>query len=289
MRSRIHALMAASLVSGIVLVLCGRDSRPSQDVAPKDGANRVIVRVSVTDPLNRYVADLEQKQFMIYAGRTPQTVTYFAYKSAPISAVFVHDNAARDLSGKVSSVRDILTRLLQPDNPKQEFLLILCDAKTAQIESLTHQGSIVRDTIPLGAGPSPLSAAVRVGLDQIKKLNGEKKALVVITNSANSLEVETAPNPEFQVYAIARIGRASSSSKPSGIFELTGGREYLVSSFDQLDYYIDLIHEELRNQYILGFVPSTGKLDLKRLKVQVNTPAGAPKLTVHTQSTYYAK
>jgi hypothetical protein len=36
----------------------------------------------------------------------------------------------------------------------------------------------------------------------------------------------------------------------------TGGRVFAPNNPGELDYYIELIHAELRNQYLLGYIPT---------------------------------
>jgi hypothetical protein len=285
--SRMRALTAGTLLLGGLLMFGGRDSRS----VPQDGTKTIKVRVSVTDPLNRFVADLDQKQFKISAGKAQQTITYFAHKSAPVSAVFVFDlgipeHRVRNEYYQVGadSMRRTMARLLQPGIPIQQLVLILFDAKSARIETFTREGSTAKDAPLARGGSSALIAAIRMGLDQVKSLSGEKKALIVITTSTNALEFEIPPKPDFQIFAIATTGKAELGMKIPGIYDQTGGREYIISNYDQLDYYVDLIRDEMQSEYVLGFVPSSGNVDLKRIKVDVSRPPGLPKLAVHTHA-----
>ena len=71
---------------------------------------------------------------------------------------------------------------------------------------------------------------------------------------------------------------------------MTGGRAFFPNSFNQLDYYIDLIHSELRNQYVLGYVPNNKTHDGKwrRIHVKLDPPPGLPRLIVRAKEGYYA-
>ncbi len=273
---------ARPVALALVLIFSQGHSEPSQAPTPKVGPGEVLVRVSVTDPLNRYVTDLEQKQFKITVGRAQQTISYFVEKAAPISVVFICD-----VPGGTAAVRDKIARLQQTRVPAHEWLLISFDSKQAQIESLGEQGAAATDKLPFTGSTSrfPLLSAVMFGFAQAPKLKGEKKAFVIVTPRASLLEAEwdLPKNPDFQVYALST---SATISEMPAIFRSTGGRSYLLSGFDQLDYYIDLVHEELVNQYVLGFVPSSGNVDLSRVKVEINAPSSAPKLIVHTQSVY---
>lgn len=57
-----------------------------------------------------------------------------------------------------------------------------------------------------------------------------------------------------------------------------------------MDYYIDLVHAELRNQYVIGYVPTNKNHDGKwrKIRVKLDPPEGLPKLIVHAKEGYYA-
>ena len=137
-----------------------------------------------------------------------------------------------------------------------------------------------------------------MGLEQIKNGKNEKKALILITDGEDNSsrytasEVrEFAKESDVQIYAIGEEGKLGyGRSEIQNIVGLTGGRAFFPNNFNELDYYIDLIHAELRNQYIVGYAPSNKNRDGKwrRIKVKLEPPEGLPKLIVHAKEGYYA-
>ena len=279
---------AASLVSCALLLLGGQDSRESQAGASQNSPDSVLVRVSVTDPLNRYVADLEQKDFKLQEDRAVQNITYFAHKSAPISIGIIYEDA-----GRIEFIRDAIARSLRAGGQRGEFFLISFSAKAARIEDFNTQGSIVQDSAAFGkvAGLSPLDEAIVIGLERMKKQTNVKKALVLVSEARHTLASYTSwtgKNPDVQVYAIGRMGRLSAG--PESIVAASSGNAYQLDTMNEVEYYISLIYAELQNQYVLGYSPSNHKHDGKwrKISVEVNPPAGLPKLTVKAQKGYYA-
>ena len=62
---------------------------------------------------------------------------------------------------------------------------------------------------------------------------------------------------DVQIYGIGAQGKLGYGNEQlKNIVGITGGRDFFPSSFNELDYYIDLIHTELRNQYLLGYEPT---------------------------------
>jgi Ca-activated chloride channel family protein len=51
-----------------------------------------------------------------------------------------------------------------------------------------------------------------------------------------------------------------------------------------------LIHAELRNQYVVGYVPTNKNHDGKwrKVKIKLDPPEGLPKLILHAKEGYYA-
>ncbi len=89
-------------------------------------------------------------------------------------------------------------------------------------------------------------------------------ALVIITDGEDNSSRYTfseikdfAKESDAQIYVIGERGDIGyGRGIINDIVRLTGGRAFFPSSFKQLDYYCDLIHTELRNQYTLAYYPS---------------------------------
>jgi Ca-activated chloride channel family protein len=137
-----------------------------------------------------------------------------------------------------------------------------------------------------------------MGLDHIKRGKNEKKALILITDGEdNSSRYRTSEVREFcresgvQIYA---IGLPGPEGYGGGILRQltkdTGGRVFFPDGFSGLDYFVDLIHTELRNQYLLGYAPTNRARDGKwrQVTVKLDAPRGFPKLSVRAKKGYFA-
>ena len=62
------------------------------------------------------------------------------------------------------------------------------------------------------------------------------------------------------------------------------------NNFKQLDYFVDLIHTELRNQYVIGYSSTDQQTDGKwrKIKVRLDPPEGLPKLSIRAKEGYFA-
>ncbi len=265
------------------------------------GVETVFVKVSVTDPLNRYVTGLEKEHFKIYEDKVEQSINHFTQESAPVSVGIIFDvSGSMKTNNNIQKAKNAIVRFLESGNPADEYCLITFNERTSLIQSFTHQSTTIRSEMALkqAGGRTAMYDAVYMGLDEIKGGKNEKKALILITDGEDNSsrysisEVrEFAKESDVQIYAIGEQGELGyGRGLIQNIVSLTGGRSFFPNNFNELDYYIDLIHAELRNQYIVGYSPTNKAHDGKWRKIQVklDPPEGLPKLIVHAKEGYYA-
>ncbi len=265
------------------------------------GVETVFVKVSVTDPLNRYVTGLEKEHFKVFEDKVEQQVSHFTQESAPISVGIIFDvSGSMKDRNNIQSAKNAITRFLQAGNPEDEYFLVTFNQKTTLVQSFTRQSSSIQNEASWKqpGGRTALYDAVYMGLDQIRGAQHEKKALILITDGEDNssrytaAEVrEFAKESDVQIYGIGEEGKLGyGRSEIQNIVGITGGRAFFPNNFNELDYYIDLVHAELRNQYVLGYVPTNKTHDGKwrKIRVRLDPPAGLPKLLVHAKEGYYA-
>jgi Ca-activated chloride channel family protein len=292
------------LVAAALLCLsfqAGGDDKRLPPPLFKVGVETVFVKVSVTDPLNRYVTGLEKDHFKVYEDKVEQTITHFSQQSAPISVGLIFDvSGSMKENNNIKKAKKALDRFLQSGNPEDEFFLITFNQKTTLVQSFTNQSSTLLSDIAFQkpGGRTALYDAVYMGLDKVKQGKNEKKALILITDGEDNssryspAEVrEFAKESDVQIYGIGEEGNLGyGRSEIQGIVNMTGGRAFFPNTFNELDYYIDLVHAELRNQYVLGYVPTNKVHDGKwrRIHVKLDAPQGLPKLVIRAKEGYYA-
>jgi Ca-activated chloride channel homolog len=293
-------IVVAAILSSTLSVCAQNEKIPSNRVFRAD-VETVFVKVAVTDHLNRYVTGLEQEHFKIFEDKVEQAISHFSLEHAPISVGIIFDvsSSMRDNSN-IKKAKKAISRFLQSGNPEDEYCLITFNQKTTLVQSFTSQSNALQNETALQkpSGRTALYDAVYMGLDQIKNAKNDKKALILVTDGEDNssryspAEVrEFAKESDVQIYGIGQEGSLNyGRSEITNIVSLTGGRAFFPRSFNELDYYIDLIHSELRNQYLLGYAPTNKAHDGKwrRIKVQLDAPKGLPKLTMHAKEGYYA-
>jgi len=265
------------------------------------GVETVFLKVSVTDPLNRCVTGLEKEHFKVYEDKVEQSIVSFTQEPAPVSVGLILDvSGSMKDNDNIQKAKSAIVRFLENGNRDDEYALITFNERTTLVQNFTHQSSTIRNEIALkqAGGRTALFDAVYMGLDQVKAAKNEKKALILITDGEDNTsrytisEVrEFAKESDVQIYAIGEQGNLGyGRGLLENIVSLTGGRAFFPDNFNTLDYYIDLIHAELRNQYVLGYNPTNKTHDgaWRKIQVKLDPPEGLPKLIVHAKEGYYA-
>ena len=294
--TRMTSLILAAAIC-MASELAGQGSKPVFRV----GVETVFVKVAVTDPLNRYVTGLEQEHFKIYEDNVEQSVLHFTQETAPISVGIIFDiSGSMKDDNNIRSARTSIMRFLQAGSSEDEYFLVTFNHNTNLVQGFTAESSTIQNEIAFRApgGRTALYDAVYMGLDQIRKGKNEKKALILITDGEdNSSRYSAAEVREFakesdvQIYAIGEEGRLGyGRAEIQNIVGLTGGRAFFPNNFSELDYYVDLVHAELRNQYVVGYVPTNKIHDGKwrKIRVKLEPPPGLPRLLTHAKEGYYA-
>lgn len=303
MRSIIRgcALLAIAAVLCFAFNLHGQAAKQQEKPLFRVGVETVFVKVAVTDPLNRYVTGLEKEHFRAFEDKVEQNISHFTQQSAAISVGVIFDvSGSMKDNNNINSAKSALIRFLQSANPEDQFFLVTFNQNTTLIQGFTNESSVIQNQIAFRqpGGRTALYDAVYKGLDYIRQGKNEKRALILITDGEDnssrysSAEVrEFAKESDVQIYGIGEEGKLGyGRSEIQNIVGITGGRAFFPNNFNELDYYIDLIHAELRNQYVLGYAPTNKTHDGKwrKIRVRLEPPEGLPKLIVHAKEGYYA-
>jgi Ca-activated chloride channel homolog len=299
---KILPLLIFTTFLGLISGVRGQTKKQESIPTFKVGVEAVFLKVSVSDSLNRYVTGFEKEHFKIYEDKVEQEIDFFQQQTAPVSVGIIFDvsNSMKD-NNNIKKAKTAIKNFLDQGNPEDEYFLITFNQNTTLVQSFTSQSSSLQNEVAFKkpGGHTAMYDAVYMGLDQIKGAKNEKKALILVTDGEDNssryspAEVrEFAKESDVQIYGIGQEGTMSYYGREAiqSIVGLTGGRTFFPSSFNELNYFIDLIHSELRNQYVIGYSPANKTHDGKwrRIRIKLDAPKGLPPLHIHTKEGYYA-
>ena len=288
----------------LVMLLCFAFVANSQDKKSqiplfKVQVDTVFVKLVVTDPWNRNVSGLQKDDFIVYEDDVQQTITHFSQQSAPVSVGFIFDTSASMVQNRSLRIsKNWFTQLVRSGdpNPEDEYFLITFNQKINLVQAFSNDREELQYNLTMQkpGGWTALYDAVYRGIDKVKEGKNEKKALILISDGGenrsryNFSEVrELAVESGVQIYAIGVDPSGYSTLKK--IADLTGGRAFRPRNAG-IDSLISLIHTELRNQYLIGYVPTNETRDGKwrSIKVKIKKPPGYPKLSIRARNGYRA-
>jgi Ca-activated chloride channel family protein len=268
----------------------------------------VLIPVTVTDPMNRFVTGLDKDFFKLSEDNSEQQITQFSSEDAPLSVGLVFD-ASGSMSNKLSKSRQAAAQFFKTANPEDEFFLVQFNDRAELMMPFTHNTEEIQNrlTFTQAKGRTALLDAVYLAIHQMKKAKNPRRAILLLSdggdNSSRYTESEIRKlvrEADVQIYAIGIFepagGRGRTAEEMSGpgllndIAEQTGGRHFAVDNVNELPDVAAKIGVELRNQYVLGYTPSNQNRDGKyrRVKVKVNQPRGFPSLRAFWRLGYYA-
>jgi Ca-activated chloride channel family protein len=270
--------------------------------------NLVLIPVSVTDPLNRFVTGLEREHFKIFEDKIEQTIAQFASEDAPLSVGLVFDTS-NSMGSKLQKSRQAAAQFFKTANPDDEFFLIQFNDRPEMIVPFTSNTEEIQNrlTFTQAKGRTALLDGIYLAMNQMKKAKNPRKAVLVISdggdNSSRYTESEIknlVREADVQLYAIgifesvgARGRTAEELSGPgllNDLAEQTGGKHFSIENVNELPDVAAKIGIELRNQYLIGYSPKNQDRDGKYRKVQVKLvqPRGLPALRPSWRQGYYA-
>ncbi len=293
-------LIWVAILGAIFLAVAeAQTSKDAEYATIRVDVNTVRVRVTVSDALNRFVTGLGPEHFDIYEDKVKQTLVNFTQEPAPVSIGLIFD-VSHSMKPKILRARKSAIEFLQDGDPQDEFFLVLFSDRARLAEGITHDIRKIQNKIGMSEprGSTALMDAIYIGLDKIRQCRNAKKALIVVTDgednnsrySFNEVK-EFAREIDSQIYIIGEHGNLGyGEAVMQQLAKMSGGRVFFPNSLNELEYFVELIHSELRNQYVLGYISTNKRRDgsWRRITIKLDPPPGLPRLYLNYREGYNA-
>jgi VWFA-related protein len=268
----------------------------------------VLIPVSVTDPMNRFVTGLEREHFKLFEDKVEQEIRQFSSEDAPLAVGIVFDTSG-SMGNKLLKSRQAVAQFFKTANPEDEFFLVQFNDRPELVVPFTRNTEEIQNrlTFTQSKGRTALLDGIYLAMNHMKKATNPRKALLVISdggdNSSRYTESEiknAVREADVQVYAIgifeAMGARSRTAEEMAGpgllneVAEQTGGHHFAIENLNELPDVAAKIGIELRNQYVLGYTPRNAERDGKyrRVNVKLVQPRGLPPLKAFFRLGYYA-
>jgi Ca-activated chloride channel homolog len=284
------------------------ESQPGPRANIRVDSTLVLIPVTVTDPMNRFVTGLDKDNFRIFEDKREQRLLQFSSEDTPLSVGLVFDTSG-SMGSKLLKSREAVSQFFKTANPADEFFLVQFSDTAQMLNTFTRSLEEIQNrlTFTQSKGKTALLDAIYLALHEMKKARNPRKAVLIISDGGdnNSRYTESeiknlVREADVQIYSIgiyepvgARARTVEELAGPgllTDISEQTGGRQYQVDNVNELPDVAAKIGIELRNQYILGYAPANQERDgkFRRVQVKLVQPRGLPPLRASWRMGYYA-
>ena len=253
----------------------------------------VSLSVSVTDRSNRYVAGLEQQDFVVFEEGTPQSVTYFRRSEAPLVLTLLLDTSS-SMQLKLATAQRAAIGFVEQLTRADAASVLQFGTRVSTLQELTRDRGLLVNAIrrAVADGQTALYTAAYVALRQLGSVTIadegagiRRRALIILSDGKDNSSVvsygdvlDAASRSDAVIYSIAlrALDPFDGGESDTSIFQLrqlaerTGGRVFVVREAEDLSEVYRRIHDELQHQYTLAYTsrrPPDGSW--RRLRVQV--------------------
>jgi Ca-activated chloride channel family protein len=299
-------LAAAALAVAVPMLTAAQQPAPRPSF--RTGVDIVSLNVTVMDPTNRYITDLDQGEFMVFEDGVKQEVTFFNKRQQPLALSMLLDSSA-SMEDKLPTLQKAATDFIRTLKPNDMAQVIDFDSRVEIRQPFTTDRKLLENAIlDTGAGGSTsLHNAIYISLKELRKIKAQteedvrRQALVVFsdgedTSSLVSFEevLELAKRSETAIYTIALRSPEPVQSKGFREAEFvmrqlageTGGRSFFPSRIEELAGVYAQVADELSSQYTIGYTSKNNVRNgaWRRVIVQVTRPNVTPR----AKKGYYA-
>jgi Ca-activated chloride channel homolog len=269
----------------------------------KTDVDEVMLHASVVDDKQRLVTNLDRAAFTVFEDGKLQNIISFHHVDIPVDMGIIIDNSG-SMREKRAKVNQAALNLVRSSNPKDEVFVVNFNDEQYLDQDFTNNLLKLKEALEKidARGGTALYDAVVASADHLRQ-NGrlEKKVLFVVTDGEDNASSETLEQAIKQlqqengpqIYAIGILGDEEHPRRAKKALEIlaerTGGMAFFPRTLDEVDAISRTIANDIRNQYAIGYKPTTPKGAGGFRQVRVEAKAkGHNKLTVRTKSGYYA-
>jgi Ca-activated chloride channel homolog len=268
----------------------------------KAEAREVQLHATVIDDKQHLITNLDKNAFTVFEDGKPQTITSFRHEDIPVALGIVIDNSG-SMREKRDRVNKATLNLVRASNAQDQVFIVNFNDEYYLDQDYTSDVNKLREALEKveARGGTALYDALVASADHLKKsARLQKKALLVVTDGEDNasresleqavrrLQEENGPT----VYAIGILGdekQRRARRALQTLAERTGGIAFLPRTADEVDEISRTVAHDIRNQYTIGYRPSTPTNTGGYRTIHVDARArGYNKLTVRTRSGYYA-
>lgn len=288
-----------------------QETAAAQTPPTRRGSDAVMLTVTVRDQRRNYVKGLTHINFTVSDGKQEQQIKAFADGDMPLSVGILLDTSSSIKKESLKPIREALSRFFKLSNETNEYFLVGFNTQPKLLQDWTTDVTSVLKQIDAAAaseGATALFDACYFGVEKVARGRHRKRAMILISDGLDSISkrsfIEVRRLLEesdvllycINVRGVSGVGgnlRLEGQAILDELSTTTGGVLFFPDDAKEINVVFDMIAIELRNQYLIVFIPTATDGKRHSLKISVMPPANAPremqKLNVRSRKSFYAK
>ena len=276
-------------ITPALTAVAGDDASASHKPRPlRVDVDLVMVPVTVSDSMNHTVTSLKKEDFVLYEGDKRQEIRYFSTEDDPISVAILLD-VSKSMSNKIQTERAAIVEFFNNANRDDEYFAIAFSDRPRVLADSTQsvdqlQGKLLAEQ---PGGPTAMLDAVYLAISKLRSARYERKAILILSDGGDNAsrfklrEIKSvAQESDVQIYAVGLFETFffNSIEEKLGkvwlgeITDVTGGRTITVDNRGKVPEAAATISRAMRNQYVLGYRPTTtATTKWRKIKVRLTS------------------
>jgi len=265
--------------------------------------DEVMLHATVVDDKQHIITNLERAAFTVFEDGKPQSIISFHHVDIPVAMGIVIDNSG-SMREKRAKVNQAALNLVRSSNPKDEVFIVNFNDEQYLDQDFTHDLRKMKEALEKidARGGTALYDAVVASADHLRQnARLEKKVIFLVTDGEDNASSETLEQAIKQlqqeggpsVYTLGLLGDEDHPKRARKALQIiadhTGGISFFPKTLDEVDAISRTIANDIRNQYAIGYKPTSPKKagEFRQIKVEAKAK-GHGKLVVRTKTGYYA-
>ena len=245
-----------------------------------------LVSVAVTDEMNHAVTGLKKDAFTLFENGIEQEIQQFSTEDGPISVGLILD-FSKSMSNKMEAQRAAVDAFFQNANPDDDYFVVSVSDHPRMVADRTQSIHSIQSALGelTPAGSTALLDAIYLGANQMRTAHYPRRALLIISDGGDNhsryklKDIKAMiQESDIEAYAIGLFDTALFKSYEEfmgrkwlgQITDATGGRTVTVDNLAGLPDAAASISWELRNQYVLGYRPTSSENSNERRKIKIS-------------------
>jgi VWFA-related protein len=269
----------------------------------KKEVEEVTLHATVVDDRQHPVTSLNKGDFVVFENGQPQKITSFRQGDVPVALGILVDNSG-SMRDKRPAVNQAALNLVRASNPQDQIFIVNFNQTPYLDQDYTDNINLLKDALNHidARGGTALYDAVVASAEHLTKTAppDQKKVLLVVTDGEDTASMDTleqairkvAVDGGPTIYTIGVLGSEREKRARRALrtlAEQTGGVAFFPKDLTEVDEISRQVAHDIRNQYIIGYKPSTPQRSGGYRTVKVEAHSSAYKhLQVRTRSGYYA-